>query len=129
MLVKDKLEMITTLFALIFTIFIAQRYFYAGQVLMSIVTYSALVSLTKPMARKGKLYFRIINVLHVAAKIMTLIAFFIVMNNVFVMRRGYKNCSECSTMSASAISVSILFFIYYSVYSTAFVFFFSVSNK
>ncbi|AFN83884.1 hypothetical protein EROM_100680 [Encephalitozoon romaleae SJ-2008] len=129
MLVKDKLEMATTFFALILVIFIAPRYFYAGQVLISMVTYSAFVSLIKPVARRGKLYFRIINVLHVIAKILTLIAFFIVMNNVFVMRSGYKNCSECSIMSTANIFISILFFIYYSVYSTAFVFFFSVSNK
>lgn len=60
---------------------------------------------------------------------MTLVAFFIVMNNVFVMKTGHKNCSTCTTMSSSGIALSILFFIYYAAYSTAFVFVFAVPSK
>ncbi|AHL30159.1 uncharacterized protein Eint_100755 [Encephalitozoon intestinalis ATCC 50506] len=129
MMFKDKMEMISSLLGLILTASLAPRYFYGSQVLIVIITYSTALSLVKPMAKKGKLYFRIINALHVIAKIMNLLAFFIIMNNVFVMRMGYKNCRECFTMTTPDIVVSILFFIYYSVYSTAFVFFFGVSAK
>ncbi|KMV65232.1 ECU10_0805 [Encephalitozoon cuniculi GB-M1] len=129
MLFKDKLEMVTSFLALILMVSTAPRYFYGNQVLVAIVTYSTFVSFMKPIAKRGKLYFRIVNVLHVIAKIVTLIAFFVVMNNVFVMRIGYRNCSRCSVMSMLDVAASILFLAYYSAYSTAFVFFFSVSNK
>lgn len=40
---------------------IAPVYFYGNQLLITIASYSTAVCFVKPLAKKGKLYFRIIN--------------------------------------------------------------------
>lgn len=71
----------------------------------------------------------LISAAHVLAKIFTLIAFFIIINNVFTMREGYRNCSSCDPMTSTNIGWCIVFFVYYSIYSMIFVFLFGVSSK
>ncbi|KHN69666.1 hypothetical protein CWI42_050700 [Ordospora colligata] len=125
----DKLEILTSAITLILMTAMLSKYFFASQVITGITIYSLLVSLVKPVIKKDKLHLRAINVAHVIAKILTLVAFFIVIDNVFVMKTGNKNCSSCTQMSALDIAYSIVFLIYYSAYSFAFIFFSYISEK
>lgn len=67
--------------------------------------------------------------MHVLAKILTLVAFFVILNNVFVMRLGYRNCGTCVHVGRRDIVWSAIFLAYYFVYSMGFVFLADVSSK
>lgn len=94
---------------------VSPLYFYGYIFIILIVTYAFFNSLIKFIP----LDFKLKKISYIFSKILLIIGLFFIIDNVFVMRIGYKNCSTCLKMTKKGIifnSFLLSIYVFYIVY-------------